>query len=190
LRTISAGQQLALERGHGMPILFVEVDWLEGLERYCTAAANVTWNSATWTGVGDMIDIGPVSTTEGVQATGVRFTMALIGSARVAQALATKSQGRRVTMWFGTLNPDTHVLDDTPIIEFEGRLDAPQLQDGATSTISITAESRMAKLVGASVRRYTDADQQKYHPGDTWCSFAAVMAERLILFPSAAAQRQ
>ena len=88
------------------------------------------------------------------------------------------------------LNPDTLALDDTPVIEFEGRLDSPQLNDGDKSTISITAESRMAALLGSSVRRYTDADQQKYHPGDTWCKFSAVMAERLILFPSAQAQRR
>lgn len=190
MKSISVSQQAALKRAHNAPILFVEVDWPEGLERYATSAANFSWNGFVWTGVGDLVDISPVTDKETTEATGVRFTIAVVGSARVAQALATKCQGRRLTMWFGTINPDTMQLDDTPVVEFEGLLDSPQLVDGETSTMSITAESRMASLLGSSIRRYTDADQQKRHPGDTFCKFSAVMAERLILFPSAQAQRR
>ena len=57
------------------------------------------------------------------------------------------------------------------------------------TTVSITAESRMASLLGAAVRRYTNEDQLKFAPGDTFFKFAAEMAERLIIFPSAQAQR-
>jgi hypothetical protein len=197
VKTISVAQQAALDLAHAVPVLFAEVDWFEGLERYVTAGADMTWNGSTWKGIGDVVDIAPVVESDAVEATAVRFTLAAPASARVSQALQTQSQGRRATLWVGVLNPDTMALIDTPIREFEGRLDAPSLgetkdQDtGMTvTTVSITAESRMASLLGANVRRYTHQDQLKFHTGDTFFRFAAEMAERLIVFPSAQAQRR
>ena len=48
---------------------------------------------------------------------------------------------------------------------------------------------REGSLLGAAVRRYTNEDQLKFASGDTFFKFAAEMAERLIIFPSAQAQR-
>lgn len=196
MKSISVAQQAALELAHAVPVLFAEIDWFEGLERYVTAGADMTWNSQTWKGIGDVVDIAPVVESEDVEATAVRFTISGVPSSRISQALQTQSQGRRATLWVGVLNPDTMALIGTPIREFEGRLDAPAIgetkgDDGvAVTTVSITAESRMAALLSANVRRYTDQDQQKFHPGDAFFKFAAEMAERLIVFPSAQAQRR
>lgn len=174
---------------HVVCVLFAEVQWNEGTERYVTAGADVTWDGYTWKGVGDLIDISPIVETDAVEATSVRFTLAMVAGSRVAQALTTKSQGRKITLWFGVMNENMNVIS-LPVVEFVGLMDAPQLVDGDTATLSITAESELAGLLGASVRRYTDADQQQYHPGDTWCQFMSSMAERLIVFPSAQALRR
>jgi len=191
VKSISVTQKAALERTHGMPILFAYVDWEEGEERYVTAGADLIWDGYTWKGIGDLIDIAPIRSIGSVVATGVRFTLSGVESSRISQALGTKSQGRAVTLWFATLNPDTMELDDTPVTEFKGRLDAPALLDSAEgATVSISAESRMAALLGANVRRYTDADQQKFHPGDTFCKFTATMAEKLLIFPGREALRR
>lgn len=184
-KSVSVTQQAAFRRLHGMPVVFGEADWFEGLERYVTAGADVQWNGYTWKGIGDIVNIESVKETGSVESTAVRFTLAAVHSSQIARALATRSLGRRVTLWFGTMNPETHALDDAPIVEFQGRMDAPSLVDSSSAaSVSILAESRMASLLGANVRRYTDADQQAFHPGDTWCKFAAVMAEKLIVFPS------
>lgn len=195
MKSISSGQQAALEAAFALPVLFAEVDWAEGLERYVTAGADMSWNGYTWKGIGDVVQIDPVTETDAVEATGVRFTLAGVASSRISQALSTQSQGRRATLWLGVLNPSTLALIDTPPKEFEGRLDAPAIEElpdetGTVQTVvSITAESRMASLLGAAVRRYTNEDQLKFAPGDTFFKFAAEMAERLIVFPSREAQR-
>jgi hypothetical protein len=196
MKSISIAQQAALELAHAVPVLFAEVDWYEGLERYVTAGADMAWNGYTWKGIGDLVDVAPVVESDSVEANGVRFTISGVPSSRISQALATQSQGRRATLWVGVINSATMALIDTPIREFEGRLDAPAVGEtkdetsGATvTTVSITAESRMASLLGAAVRRYTNEDQLKFAPGDTFFKFAAEMAERLVIFPSAQAQR-
>ena len=197
MKSISVDQQAALEAAFGMPVIFAEVDWAEGLERYVTAGADMAWNSYTWKGIGDVVQIEPIVESSAVESTAVRFTLAGVASSRISQALATQSQGKRTTLWVGVLNPSANpiALIDTPVVEFEGLLDAPAIGETpddegvVTTTVSITAESRMASLLGAAVRRYTNEDQLKFAPGDTFFKFAAEMAERLIIFPSAQAQR-
>lgn len=197
MKSISVDQQAALEAAFGMPVIFAEVDWAEGLERYVTAGADMVWNSYTWKGIGDVVQIEPIVESSAVESTAVRFTLAGVASSRISQALSTQSQGKRATLWLGVLNPNANpiALIDTPVVEFQGLLDAPAIgespdDDGVvTTTVSITAESRMASLLGAAVRRYTNEDQLKFAPGDTFFKFSAEMAERLIIFPSAQAQR-
>lgn len=197
MKSISVDQQAALEASFGMPVIFAEVDWAEGLERYVTAGADMAWNSYTWKGIGDVVQIEPIVESSAVESTAVRFTLSGVASSRISQALSTQSQGKRATLWLGVLNPNANpiALIDTPVVEFEGLLDAPAIgevpdDDGVvTTTVSITAESRMASLLGAAVRRYTNEDQLKFAAGDTFFKFAAEMAERLIIFPSAQAQR-
>lgn len=195
MKSISVSQQAALDASFAVPVLFAEVDWAEGLERYVTAGTDMTWNSQTWKGIADAVQVESITESDQIEATAVRFTIGSVGSARVSQALNTASQGRRVTLWLGLLDPATMALIGTPVKEFEGRLDAPAVSespgdDGPVTTVSATAESRMASLLGAGVRRYTDSDQQKFHPGDTFFKFVSAMSERLIVFPSAEAQRR
>ena len=195
MKSVSVAQQAALEAAFAVPVLFAEVDWAEGLERYVTAGADMSWNGQTWKGIADAVQIEAITESDAVEATAVRFSLSAVGSSRVSQALSTSSQGRRVTLWVGMLDPATMALIGTPVKEFEGRLDAPALSespgdDGPVTTITCTAESRMAALLSANVRRYTDQDQQKYHSGDTIFRFVSAMSERLIVFPSAEAQRR
>jgi hypothetical protein len=96
-------------------------------------------------------------------------------------------------LWLAMFDPATMQLIGSPPKEFEGRLDAPAIGEspsdsGVVTTVSILVESRIASLMTAAVRRYTDQDQQRWHPGDTFFRYGASMAERLIVFPSAQAQ--
>lgn len=195
MKTISIAQENALKSSFALPVLFAEVDWLEGLERYVTAGTDMTWNSQTWKGISDAVRIESITESDAVEATAVRFTLSGVGSSRVSQALATRSQGRRVTLWLGLLDPATMALIGTPVKEFEGRLDAPALSespgsDGPVTTVSATAESRMASLLSTNVRRFTDQDQRKFHPTDSFFAYVSAMSERLIVFPSAEALRR
>lgn len=195
MKSISIAQQQALRAAYALPVLFAEVDWAEGLERYVTAGADMTWNSVVWRGIGDVVSIDPITEADAVEATAVRFSLAGVASSRISQALQTQAQGRRATLWLGVLDPDTLQLIGTPVREFEGRLDAPAIAESTdggevVATVSITAESRMASLLSANVRRYTDQDQRRFHPGDAFFRFTAEMVERLIVFPSAEAQRR
>jgi len=197
VKSISVDQQAALEASFGLPVIFAEVDWAEGLERYVTAGADMPWNSYTWKGIGDVVQIEPIVESSAVESTAVRFTLAGVASSRISQALSTQSQGKRATLWLGVLNPNANpiALIDTPVVEFQGLLDAPAIgespdDDGVvTTTMSMTAAPRMASLLGSGVPCYTNEDQLKFAPGDSFFKFAAEMAERLIIFPSAQAQR-
>jgi hypothetical protein len=188
MKSISVGQQAALEAAHVVPVGFFEVDWAStGVQRYCTAGADIVWNTHTWQGRGQIVDISPIRETEAVEAVGYRLTLSGVPSSFVSGALQEPVQGRRLTMWLGLLDA-AGALIGTPIGEFEGRMDTMPILDGETATITLNVESEMASLMGAAVRRYTDEDQRKVYPTDGFFRFVPTMTERLIVFPSAQAQ--
>lgn len=197
MKSISVDQQAALRRPFGLPIMFIQIDWPdEATERLVTAGADMVWDSYTWEGVGDVLAVEPIVESESVEATGFRLYTSGVMQSQAARALLSVYSGAPITVWFAMLDPDTYALIDEPVKEWAGLLDACVVSDApdsesdeVISSIHILAESRMATLLGAGTRRYTDADQQNFHSGDTFFKFVPQMAERLIVFPSAEAQR-
>jgi hypothetical protein len=181
-KTLTAGQQNALDATAVWPVLFIEIDWhsddAPGPGRYVTAGAPITWNTYSWTATGNLVDIAPIVETGEVVAEGLKITLSGAPSSLVSIALQGKVQGRRVTMWLGVLDADGALIDD-PVKEFEGMGDTLDITDAPDkSTIVFKVESRMAALLGSVTRRYTDEDQKKFHPNDRIFKYVAQQVER------------
>jgi hypothetical protein len=191
-KTLTAGQQNALDATAVWPVLFIEIDWHSddgGVQRYVTAGAKIPWNGYDWLATGNLVDVAPIVETSEIAAEGVKFTLAGGPQSLVSTALQGKVQGRRVTMWLGLLDA-AGALIDTPVKEWEGLGDTLDIVDSPDkSTIVFKVESRMAALLGSVTRRYTDEDQRKFHPNDRIFKYVAQMEQRSIIFPSANAQR-
>lgn len=196
MKSITAAQQAALDAGHVIAVLFVEVDFASGKKRYCTAGATIpyttfspTAGSEDWLGTGNLVGIEPIRETGNVESTGLRLTISGIPSAMVSLALQEDVQSRRISMWFGVMNPNGTLID-TPVLEWQGRIDTLSIAESQdTATIVTTAESRMAALMRAAPRRYNDADQQKLYLGDKIFNYTAQMREKVLPFPSKEAQK-
>ena len=58
-----------------------------------------------------------------------------------------------------------------------------QIQDdGESSTITVTVDSKLTLLERASNRRYTDANHQTRNSGDTFFSYVQDMADKEIIW--------
>ncbi|MEN9806090.1 MAG: hypothetical protein RL756_598 [Pseudomonadota bacterium] len=191
MKSLSIAQQSALDASHVVPVVFAQIDFASGnVQRYCTAGASIAWNGYTWLGTGGLVNIEPIRETGSIESVGLRLTMSGVPSTLVSLALQGEFQGRPVTLWLALLDANGALIG-TPITEYAGRLDTMTIVDGADSaTISVTVESEMASLMGASVRRHTDADHQKDYPGDKIFAFVAQMKERALPFPSGDALRR
>jgi hypothetical protein len=186
-RSLTVGQQSAIAAAHHVECLFIEVDFPSGVQRYTTAAAPMTWNGNTWQGGVDPAWLGPIRETEQSESVGLQVRLSGISSAQRSLALNTHMQGRRMTIWFAPMDASTYALLGTPIKEFEGLIDSPEIEDAedGTMTITVEVESRAARLLRSGVRRWTDRDHQQQYPGDGFCRFTS-QTEKVLVWPSAA----
>jgi hypothetical protein len=179
-RALTAGNLTQAASSSPTALFFVEMDFLSGFVRLCTAAHAVTWNSFTWLGAGLVGAIEDLKETTGLQAVGQKFTLSGVDTAYISLVLSQRYQGRPVRVWLSFVTSSGLVAD--PMLIFTGRMDTMTIQDGPSSTITINAESRLADLRRPRMRRYTDADQQSEYPGDLGLQYVSEVSERQIFW--------
>jgi hypothetical protein len=120
--------------------------------------------------------ISAVQETSEIQANGITVTMNGIPSELISLALQESEQGKSGKVYLGFLDESGVIADPTMI--FEGKLDIPAIQEeGDTSTISITYESRLINLQRSRESRFTNEEQQREYDGDLGCEFVPAMKE-------------
>lgn len=120
----------------------------------------ITWNGITFQGVGSLGDISAIPENSDVQAKGVTLTLSGIPSSLVSEVLFETRVLRTAKVWLA-LYDSTHALIADPILSYQGKMDAPQLNDsGDTCSCSIQLENVLVDLNRDVYRRFTDADQQ------------------------------
>ena len=194
---LSGPQLAALDGREVVEVLFCEVDFVSGIQRYCTAGAALTASAfdpgslgLSWQGGADPRVLAPIRETESGEAVGWQITLSGISPSQRALAMAEHIQGRRITLWHGVMDPDTLSLIGTPVVEFEGLLVtmSPVDDESGVMSLVIDAETEEARFLRPNERRYTDRDHQARYPGDTICRFTQ-QSERNVVWPTAAALR-
>ena len=148
------------------PIVFLKFEFDSGDLNLWSGVGTLSWSGDTYTGGGNALAVGPITETEDVIANGVEFTISGIDSSIIATALSEDYQGRPITMWYGAFDSAKAIIAD-PIKIFSGVMDVMTiLEQGATSTITIAAESQLRALNQPSARKWTPADQKVAYPGD------------------------
>jgi hypothetical protein len=176
-RDITPATEAALAAGHVPLIVFVEMDFSGGFLRVNNSAVSFDWGGETWLGVGRLGSIDPIKEGADLQARGLAFRMTGIDPASIAVALGTQYQGRSCKVWVAALTGAHAVIAD-PVLIFWGRLDTMDIDLGATATITVSAESRLADWDRPRVRRYNHEDQQIDYPGDLGFEFVPQMVEK------------
>ena len=173
----------ALAAGHLQFVMFVELQFTSGTQRYSTAGESITWSGYTWVGVGALANMREIRESESLEAIGVEITLSSIPSSILALALGEDVQGKTCKIYsVAMLNG---VIQDTPPVEYIGRVDTLAIsENGKSGSITVNVESRLADFARPRVRRYTDQDQQALYPGDLFFQFVAQMPERQIVWPA------
>jgi len=176
-RTITPAVDAALAAGHVPLLVFVELDFPSQYLRLNNSAVTMAWNGYDWLGVGRLGGIDPISEGADLQARGLALRMSGIDPASISLALGTQYQGRSCRVWLAPLTSDHAVIAD-PVLVFWGRMDTMDIDVGATATITVNAESRLADWDRPRVRRYNHEDQQIDFPGDMGFEFVPQMIEK------------
>lgn len=181
-RSLSSAMVDAITGTVVRPLFFFEGVFASGTVRLFTGYGEITWNSVTWTGGGDLVAISAVEETADVEAVSVTVSLTGFDSALVATALSECRSGKAGKIWLGFLDASDALIVD-PVLLFEGRLDVPEISDdGLSATISIRYESELVALERSRERRYTNADQRSEYPDDRVFEFVEQLQEAEIIW--------
>jgi hypothetical protein len=181
-RTLSSEMQAVATAELVRPIYLIDMEFTSGSVFFWSGVGNLTFNSNSYIGAGDLLSIGTVSETAELQANGATVTLTGIKQSLVTIARDEPYQGRPLTIRLGALD-DSGDLVSSPVIIFSGFMDVMTISDsGETSTISISIENKLIAFERAFVRRYTSEDQKIEHPSDKGFEFVTKIQEKEIIW--------
>lgn len=179
-RGITATVQTEVDKSALSPILLIELMFDTLPLRFWTGFGDLSWDSKTWNGSGDVIKVSPLDETARVEASGVQFQIAGVDTLFTTYALAEDIQGREANVYVGFVDTSGAVLAD-PVGPFQYLMDTFNISDDPDNVvITLTAESYLASLQRPRPRRYTHEDQQIEFPGDMGLEFVASIQQKEI----------
>jgi len=150
-------------------IRLVQAEFDSETLRFWSGYGDITFNSDTFTGGGDLLQISSVDEVQEVQANNVTVTLSGIPSSIISTALSEPYQDRPLKIWFGALDESTGNLIGDPELIFRGRMDVMKIEEsGEEASISVRCENNLIVLERTNERRYTKEDQQLDHPNDNF----------------------
>lgn len=166
-RSLTMSIATEIQKGTIRPVSFLSVEFSSETRYIWSGLGDFVWNSITWTGVGELLQITPATEVADIRAMNFTATLSGVISEYVALILEALQQGKKVKWYLGFLASDGTLVDD-PVLCFAGYVDYAEFSIGPdTSTITLSAESRLADLTKTFTRRYTAEDQHIDYPTDT-----------------------
>jgi len=160
-------------------VAFMAIDLFfdSGTVRLWNGYGDLTFNSNTYTGGGNFLAVSSITEDSEISAKGVTVTLSSINSTILSYALNEDYQNRIIDIYVGTIDNGTV----SSYKAFSGRMDVMTItENGDTSDVSLTAESRLIDLERPRIRRNTTEDQKSLYPGDKGFEFVNSLQEAVL----------
>ncbi len=178
-RDLTAGVIAQLQAASVEVGVLFEGEFASGWVRLWSGVGTLSWDGETWSGVGTLLGISGIDETNEIRASGLTVSLSGVPSDLLSAALGDARSGKTGRVYLAFFSGGSIVAD--PILQFEGRLDVPAIEDGPeTATISISYESELIDLERARERRYTPEDQAIDFPGDLGFNYVAALQDAQI----------
>lgn len=166
MRNLSSGTLGAILSSHLHLAFFIEANFASGPVFIWNGLGNISWNSQTWAGVGNLVTISSVSEGTDVSAKGVTLTLSSIPTDLLGLCLNEVRQDSQVNLWLGFLDDSGNVIAD-PYQSFVGHMDTTTFNEGVSvSTVDLTLENALIDMNRSPNRRFTHDDQKIDYPDD------------------------
>ena len=185
-RSLTSGMQAVATADIVRPIFLVRMVFDSGEApselNLWSGVGDLSYDSETYTGVGDLLSISSVTETSDMQASGLNVTLTGVKSSLVVIAKDHEYQGRAITVMLGAFDASGDLVAD-PTVIFAGFMDTMTIaESGDTSTISIACENKLIAFERSKVRRYTAEDQKIDHPTDKGFEFVTAIQNKDIIW--------
>jgi len=172
-RTIGSTFSTQLSSSQTRPFYAVEFLYTQPL-RMWTGYGEFTILSQDYLGLGNLMTISQLSESADIKATGINIRVNGLDTSILSQGFNETQQGVIVNVYFGVLTTtdNAQAIVDTPYEIFSGTVDTVSItEDGETSFIDYSIESKLISLEKALDFRYTDQDQKFFFPNDKGLEF-------------------
>ena len=164
------------------PIFLVRMVFDSSELNIWSGVGDISFDSVTYTGLGDLLSISDIKETSDISATGINVSLSGVKTSLIAIAKDQDYQGRELTVRLGAFNETGSLIAD-PVIIFSGFMDTMTIAEAGTySTISIAVENKLVAFERAKVRRYTAEDQKIEHPADKGFEFVTSIVQKEIFW--------
>jgi len=181
-RSLSAGMQTVSTDSVVRPFILIDADFDAAPVYMWSGVGDLSWDSKTWVGVGNLLTVDAVEESTDMKAAGTKISLSGIPSDLISLALQEDYSGRTLTIYLGAFN-DSGTVIANPVAIFRGRMDVMQILDGGdTATIDVTVESRLIDFERTRTRRYTDQDQKIDYPTDKGFEFVSSIQDKEIVW--------
>lgn len=181
-RGLTSAVQTELAKGTLRPIILVEAEFSSGTINVWNGVGDLSWNSKTWKGLGELGKISPLKETAEVRADNFVLELSGIPAALLTKALDEVRYGKPATVYWAFLTSAGAVIV-SPFAAKKGIIDRAEIEEGGkTGVIRINCESAMAAFRRPNIRRLTDEHQQALFSGDLGLAFVAKLQQKEIIW--------
>jgi hypothetical protein len=181
-RALTALMLAEIQAGSLSPILFYEGEFASDTIRLWTGLGTITWNGYLWTGLGNLLSIGAIKETTGIEATGFQIAITGESSDNISRALSACRQNKPGKLWLGAMGSSGNVIAD-PYQVRVGKFSQPRVyDDGQAATISLIYEDELVDLERTRERRYTSESQAETYPTDKGFDFVPQLQDAAIMW--------
>ena len=181
-RTIGSTFSTQLSSSQTRPFYAVEFLYTQPL-RMWTGYGEFTILSQDYLGLGNLMTISQLSESADIKANGINIRVNGLDTSILSQGFNETQQGVIVNVYFGVLTTTSNAqaIVDTPYQIFSGTVDTVSIsEDGQTSVIDYSIESKLISLEKALDFRYTDQDQKFFFPNDKGLEFVDDLQDKTI----------
>jgi hypothetical protein len=159
-----------------IPVFLVTIQFKSETCYIWNGTGPFTYGGFTYTGIGSLGKIGPVSESVDLRAEGTSVMLSGIDPVLFGEAMTDIQIGAPASIAFGLWNASTATLITTPYDLFVGVVSKPTVLVGdATLSITLSLENKLIQLQRATNRRYTAADQGIYYSDDMFFNWVEIL---------------
>jgi hypothetical protein len=182
-RGLSGANTTEATAGLKRPCILYEGEFASGWLRLWSGVGDLAWNTYTWQGRGQLLEISPLSEGDDIVARGMKVTV-VASTGIVATALGSFRQGMPGRVYLGFLNAAGALADD-PILLFEGRADVQTFErQPDRARVTVAYEDELVDLLRPRIRRYTYEDQLLTDPTDGFFRHITALQDLSIVWGS------
>lgn len=166
---LSTPQQTALQQPLARAAYFLELQFSGGTSRLTSFNQSIDWGGYTWSGMGQVLSLSAVSSSEGADPRSITVTIAAAAPGMLALAVGPVEEyrGRIAKLYMAPLDA-AYQLVGTPVLAWRGVMDTAAVSvDGEDGSVQIKCENAAYALKRRPALRVNAAQHKLRYPGET-----------------------